>query len=257
METRSLGPKAPPLRVAAVIPTYNNAATIRPVVLRIREHLDQVLVVDDGSGPSARQACADLALEGLSRVVHRKENGGKGAAVKTGLTELARLGFTHAFQVDADGQHTIEDMPAFIDAAQRHPGALILGSPRYDETAPAARLIGRKLTRFWTHVETFGRIVEDPMCGFRVYPIQAALRAAAWGNAMDFDPEIVVNMAWHGTPILNLPTQVRYLSKEEGGVSHFRLWRDNALISWMHTRLMFSLFFRLLRFKPLPRRLTV
>jgi hypothetical protein len=90
----------------------------------------------------------------------------------------------------------------------------------------------------WCAVETFGRVIADPLCGFRVYPLDLALRARAWGNAMDFDPEIAVRMVWAGAKVINLPTRVRYLSSGEGGVSHFRMGRDNLLISWMHTRMV-------------------
>jgi len=233
-------------RIAALIPTFDNPDTIRAVVADVRAYLPTVLVVDDGSGPRGSAACRALAEEGLASVVRRDRNGGKGAAVKTGLQELKRLGFTHAFQVDGDGQHAVSDMPRFLAAAEANPDALILGSPEFDQSAPRARLIGRQITRFWTHVETLGPVIDDAMCGFRVYPIERALGASARGNAMDFDPEIAVKIAWNGTPVLNLLTRVRYLADREGGVSHFRLVRDNALISWMHTRLMLSLFGRLI-----------
>lgn len=241
-------------RVAALVPTYDNPATIRGVVEAVRTYLPDVLVVDDGSGEAGRSACARLAEEGLARVVHRTENGGKGAAVKTGLEALAALGFTHAFQIDADGQHAIADIPRFLAAAELHPEALVLGSPEFDASAPRSRLIGRQITCFWTHVETLGRVIGDPMCGFRVYPIDAALKARVRGNAMDFDPEIAVGIAWTGTPVLNLLTRVRYVSADEGGVSHFRMLRDNLLISWMHTRMVLALAFRLF-FRPRPRRI--
>jgi glycosyltransferase involved in cell wall biosynthesis len=231
-------------RIAALIPTYNNPDTIRAVVRDVRAYLQTVLVVDDGSSAEGRAACQALADEGLAIVVHRAKNGGKGAAVKTGLSELKTRGFTHAFQVDADGQHAVADMPRFLAAAEAQPEALILGSPQFDQSAPRARLIGRQITRFWTHVETLGPVIDDAMCGFRVYPIERALNASARGNAMDFDPEIAVKIAWNGTPVLNLLTRVRYLAEGQG-VSNFRLVRDNALISWMHTRLMLSLFRRL------------
>lgn len=232
-------------RIAALIPTYDNPLTLRSVVEGVRRYVSHVLVVDDGSAAPTRELCLSLVEEGLAMVVHHDHNQGKGAAVKTGLRELAARGFTHAFQVDADGQHTLVDMPRFLAAAEAHPDALILGSPEFDASAPRARLIGRQITRFWTHVETLGPLIEDAMCGFRVYPIDKALRAAARGNAMDFDPEIAVRIAWDGTPVLNLLTRVRYVNKGEGGVSHYRLVRDNALISWMHTRLMLSLLGRL------------
>ncbi len=235
------------LRIAALIPTYDNPRTIARVVDDVRRFIPDVWVVDDGSGPEAREKLEQLALSGRARVIHRPENGGKGAAVKTGLVALSEAGFTHAFQIDADGQHEISDIPRFVAAAETHPDALILGSPRFDDSAPRARLVGRKITRFWTHIETLGPVIVDPMCGFRIYPLAAALRAGARGKAMDFDPEIAVRIAWTGTPVLNLETRVRYLAREEGGVSHFRMWRDNLLISWMHTFQVCALVLRVVR----------
>ncbi|MET0287524.1 MAG: glycosyltransferase family 2 protein [Polyangiales bacterium] len=243
------------MKIAALIPTYDNPSTIAKVVEAVRVYMPDVLVVDDGSAREGRAACAALAEAGLAQVVHRPDNGGKGAAVKTGLETLHARGYTHAFQIDADGQHSIADIPRFLAAAELHPEALLLGSPEFDDSAPRARLIGRQITRFWTHVETLGRVIEDPMCGFRVYPIEPALRARPWGNAMDFDPEIAVGIAWAGAPVLNLSTRVRYLSAAQGGVSHFRLWRDNLLISWMHTRMCLALLVRMVS-RARPRRIT-
>ena len=241
-------------RIAGLIPTYDNPGTIAAVVDAVRAYLPDVLVVDDGSGEAGKRACEALVARKVAEVVRRAANGGKGAAVKSGLEALAQRGYTHAFQIDADGQHAIDDIPRFVDAARAHPEALVLGQPQFDASAPRGRLIGRQVTRFWTHFETLGPVIADPMCGFRVYPIEAALRAGARGNAMDFDPEIAVRIAWRGTPVLNLPTSVRYIARSEGGVSHFRMVRDNLLISWMHTRMVLALFFRLL-VRPWPKRI--
>lgn len=221
-------------RPCALIPTYDNPKTVRAVVMAVREHLPGVVVVDDGSGPEGRAEVAALAAEGLAVAVHRAHNGGKGAAVKTGFAEAHARGFTHALQVDADGQHELSDIPRLLAAAKAAPSALILGAPIYDESAPKSRLIGRQITRFWTNIETWGRVIEDPMCGFRVYPLAAALAAGRTGDRMDFDVEIAVKIAWTGAPVVNLPTRVRY---PEGGVSHFDLLWDNVRISWMHSRL--------------------
>ena len=116
---------------------------------------------------------------------------------------------------------------------------MILGEPIFDASAPRARLLGRRLSQVLVNLETFGRrIIHDPLFGFRVYPIEPAIAAAPASDAMDFDPEIAVRMVWNKVPVVNLPTRVRY--PESGGVSHFRLFHDNALISWMHTRLLFG-----------------
>jgi glycosyltransferase involved in cell wall biosynthesis len=230
----------------ALVPTYDNPDTIGPVVDRVRTWLPDVIVVDDGSREPGRQAVQALASTPRVHVHRRGKNGGKGAAVKDGFRIAHGLDFTHALQIDADGQHQLEDIPRFLEAARAQPWALILGAPLFDASAPKARLIGRQITRFWANLETYGkRVIQDPMCGFRVYPLDAAIRADAKGNAMDFDPEIAVRMVWGQTPVVNLPTRIRYLTREAGGVSHFRRVRDDALISWMHTRLMLGAILRL------------
>ena len=218
-----------------MIPTYDNPDTVRAVAEAVAAHLP-VVVIDDGSAEAGRAAVEALGRDGVAEVRHRQQNGGKGAAVTTGFQVAAELGYSHALQVDADGQHALADIPTFVAAAREAPAALVLGAPVFDESAPRSRLIGRQITRFWTNIETFGRVIDDPMCGFRVYPLAAACAVAPrCGTRMDFDIEVAVRLVWAGLPVINLPTQVHY---PEDGVSHFDLWRDNLRISWMHSRLV-------------------
>ena len=227
----------PSFRPCAVIPTYDNPATVRAVVEKVRKHLSDVVVVDDGSGAAGRAAVDAIARDGLARVERRDQNGGKGAAVKTGFAAAQRLGATHVLQVDADGQHDLGDVPRFLAEARSHPEALILGRPVFDQTQPRSRAFMRQLSVFWVSVETGSRAIADPQCGFRVYPLAAAVAANARGDHMEFDLELPVRMVWAGIPVRNLPTRVRYLSSDEGGVSHFQVVRDTARISWLHVRL--------------------
>ncbi len=219
-------------RICAIIPTYDNPCTIRAVVEQVRVHLP-VVVVDDGSGPEARQAVEALGREGLAHVHLRARNGGKGAAVKDGFREAHALGFTHALQIDADGQHDVADLPRFLEAARRNPGALVLGEPLFDETAPRGRVRGHRFCHIWTTLATGGPHIRDALCGYRVYPLEPALRTPC-GDRMEFDVEIAIRLVWAGCPVVNLPTRVRYPSAEEGGVSHFRLFRDNVRIVSRH-----------------------
>lgn len=219
-------------RHCALVPTYDNPDTVRSVVERLRAHVDDVIVVDDGSGPEGRAACEAIARDGLAVVIHRERNGGKGAAMKTGLEEAHRRGFTHALQIDADGQHALDDVPKLLAASRAEPGALVLGDPVFDDSAPRSRRTARKITTFWVALEAGRGVIGDALCGFRVYPVQPALAVRARGNAMDFDPEIAVLLSWC-CPVINVTTHVRY---PEGGVSHFRVFRDNVFISWMHAR---------------------
>ena len=225
-------------RPCVIVPTYDNPDTIAAVVHSIRTYIRDVIVVDDGSGPRAQAAIDELRASGLAHVVRREHNGGKGAAVKSGFQAAAELGYTHAMQLDADGQHHVEDIPKFLAAAEANPTHLVLGEPQFDASAPRARLWGRQVSIGFVHLETGSRVIHDPLCGYRVYPLPSALACAPRANRMDFDPEIAVRMVWRGVRVLNLPTRVRYISRAEGGVSHFQLVRDNLRISFMHTRLM-------------------
>lgn len=238
-------------RPCVVVPTFDNPLTVRAVVERVRETVSDVIVVDDCSGPAGRAACEALEADGLARVRRREVNGGKGAAVKTGLRAARELGFTHALQVDADGQHDLDRAPVFVEAGAERPDALVLAYPEYDDSAPRGRLFARRFTRFWVDLEVGRGVIRDAMVGFRVYPVEAAL-AVRCGDRMDFDIEVAVRLAWAGSPIVNLPVKVRYLSEEEGGVSHFQLVRDNLRFAWLHTRLCTTAWFR--RFLGLFRR---
>lgn len=230
--------------MCAVVPTYDNPSTIAATVRALRQHLATVVVVDDASHGPGRAACD--ALDGAVVVRHAR-NQGKGGAVQTGLRAARRLGFTHALQVDADGQHDLADVPRFLAASAARPDALVLGAPLFDASVPRARLHGRKVTVVCARLETWGlNVIDDPMCGFRVYPLAPAARVLTPGRRMDYDIEIAVRLAWKGVPVVNLPTRVRYLSRAEGGVSSFRLVQDNVRISWLHTRLLAGAAARLL-----------
>ena len=225
-------------RPCVLIPTYDNPLTIAAVVADARRHLPDVLIVDDGSGAAGRVAVDALATAGAARVTRRARNGGKGAAVKTGFLAARAAGFSHALQIDADGQHDPGDIPKLLALAAERPEAAVLGHPIFDASTPRGRRAAHGFTNFWTRLETGGRAVTDPQCGFRVYPLAASIAVGAVGDHMDFDIEIAVRLCWAGVPIINVPTRVRYLPPAAGGVSHFRPLGDNLAITLMHTRLV-------------------
>ncbi|OQP35719.1 glycosyltransferase family 2 protein [Pantoea latae] len=233
-----------------VIPCYNHGATMASVLARLAPFALPVIVVDDGSDLSTQQQLAQLHAEDL-HILRLPVNQGKGAAVIAGLQVARQKGYTHVLQLDADGQHAIEDVPRLLEEARRYPDSLISGRPRYDDSVPKARLYGRYITHFWVWVETLSFSIKDSMCGFRVYPLTSTLALCdrrAIGQRMDFDTEIMVRLYWQGTPSRFLVTRVTY---PEAGLSHFDALRDNLRISWMHTRLFFGMLPRI------PRLLTM
>jgi hypothetical protein len=175
-------------------------------------------------------------------------NSGKGAAVLEGLCEASARGYTHALTMDSDGQHPAECIPEFMRASQASPEAMILGAPIFDTSAPRLRVGGRKVSNWWANLETLGAGIGDSLFGFRVYPIAellAVMSRQRWMRRFDFDVEAAVRLCWQGVRPLNIPAPVRYFRADEGGVSHFDYWRDNALLTWMHVRLFCGFLLRL------------
>ncbi len=232
-----------------LIPSYNPGPKVLETVRAARAHWMPVWVVVDGSTDGTAEQLKALAAsdDGL-RVIALPENRGKGAAVLAGITEAAAAGFTHALTMDSDGQHPAELIPAFMAASRADPGAVVLGKPVFGPEAPALRVKGRKVSNGWANLETLWMGVGDSLYGFRVYPIAPLARIMRRNRFMrrfDFDPEAVVRLCWAGVRPLNLDAPVRYLSAEEGGVSHFKYLRDNLLLTWMHTRLFLGFVLRL------------
>jgi len=232
-----------------VIPSYDTGATVYATVAAARAQWQPVYVVVDGSRDGTAEGLQAMAARdpGL-RVWVLPHNQGKGAAVLHGLGHAARAGFTHALTMDADGQHPAALIPAFMQASAQRPDAMILGRPVFDSSAPLLRVRGRRVSNWWTNLETLGAGVADSLYGFRVYPVAALIAVMCgqrWMRRFDFDTEAVVRLAWRGVKPINHDAPVKYLTREEGGVSHFRYGRDNLLLTWMHTRLMIGFVLRL------------
>ncbi|CAO3425772.1 FIG143263: Glycosyl transferase [Azospirillum endophyticum] len=232
-----------------LIPSYNTGPKLSETVRAAREHWAPVWVVIDGSTDGTLETLrAMAAVDPHLRVLALPVNRGKGAAVLHGLEEAERCGFTHALTMDADGQHPADRIPQFQGVSLAHPEALVLGKPVFDAAAPRLRVGGRKISNWWANLETLWGGIGDSLFGFRVYPIaplRAVMRRNPWMRRFDFDPEAAVRLCWLGLPTINVAAPVRYFKAEEGGVSHFNYYRDNALLTWMHTRLMLGFVGRL------------
>ncbi|MEO9101379.1 MAG: glycosyltransferase family 2 protein [Burkholderiales bacterium] len=234
-----------------LIPSYNAGDQALQTVQAALAQWQPVWVVIDGSTDGSGAALERLAISepGL-RVFVLAQNQGKGAAVLHGLEAARHAGFTHALTMDSDGQHPADLIDNFMAESRRAPGAMILGKPVFDTSAPAIRVNGRKLSNGWVHLQTLGAGVGDSLFGFRVYPIAPlieVMRNRPWMRRFDFDPEVVVRLCWAGVTPINIDAPVKYLSASEGGVSHFKYGRDNVLLTWMHARLLASFAGRLPR----------
>ena len=230
----------------AIIPSYNHYEKVGALVQCLRDLKLAVFIIDDGSDEATRTALQALHAPQSEVVVDRLDvNRGKGAAVMRGF-ELARAaGFTHALQIDADGQHDLSKLPEFLALGESHPEALIAGAPIHDATMPRGRRLARSITHFWVGIETLTTHPVDTMCGLRLYPLARVMKIAATrplGHRMDFDVEICVRLIWNGVAVVLIPVRVVY---PPGNLSNFNLIRDNWLITKMHTRLVLGMPLRL------------
>ena len=232
-----------------LIPSFNPGARVFSTVQAALNHWAPVWVVVDGSTDHSEHRLAEMAsAEPNLRIWVLPKNVGKGAAVLFGIREAQGLGFTHVLTLDSDGQHPASSIPEFMQASLASPDCMVLGEPVFDDSAPGLRVGGRKISNWWANLETLWAGIHDSLFGFRVYPIGAlisVMRRQPWMRRFDFDVEAVVRLSWRGVRPINLPAPVRYFRPEDGGVSHFRYGRDNALLTWMHFRLFLGFLVRL------------
>ena len=229
-----------------LLPVYRHGKTVYPLVKQLAVFGLPVIVVDDGNDSENRLCLKECASQTPGVVlVSLKKNLGKGGAVMHGLKRAEELGLTHVLQIDADGQHDIGNASFFLEESARHPENVICGYPEFDETAPKGRVTGRKISSFWAAVTSLSLEFKDVLCGFRVYPVNPAVRIcrrAFLDKRMGFDPEILVRLYWNKVYPVYHPIRVRY---PEGGISNFHIVKDNIRVSWTFCRLSAGMLLRL------------
>ena len=234
------------IKLCIVVPIYNHGKQLYKTIANIAKFELPIIMVDDGSNQETKDAIVTVTsdFEALVTLHSLEQNMGKGVAVTTGAAIAKDIGYTHIFQIDADGQHDSDDVPKFIEMMHKNPTALISGMPEYDESIPKSRLHGRKITNFWVAIETWTMSITEAMCGFRIYPLDAYTELSdrkSFSPKMDFDIDVIVRSYWYGVPIKFITTKVIY---PKDGYSNFRMLKDNIRISWTHTKLCFGMIIR-------------
>lgn len=235
------------MRQAFVIPVYNHGDTLGAVVSALAQYNLPVIVVDDGNDQENKnfiQAVAS-ANENVTVIVN-KRNRGKGYSVCRAVKEAHKMGITHLFQIDADGQHdTQSTCKEFLEESKAHPEALVCGCPEFDSSIPSARVVAKKISNGYTQfVSVSDKKILDSMCGYRIYPVEPFYKICkrAWIDShMGFDAEILVRLIWADVPVIFKKVKVTY---PVGGKSNFRVIRDNLHISFMFTRLTIGMWLR-------------
>ncbi len=222
------------LSVCVIIPTYNNAGTIRSVIEGVSAYTNNIIVVDDGCSDDSR-AILD-AMEGI-QVLRHPVNRGKGVALQTGFRAAVDAGYRYAITIDSDGQHYPEDLSVFLDKVEENPDSIIVGARNMDQASvPGKSNFGNKFSNFWFRFET-GIDLPDTQSGYRLYPV-IRLKDFRWfTNKYEFEIEALVRAAWDGVPVLSVPVKVFYAPRESR-ISHFRPFRDFSRVSVLNTVLV-------------------
>ncbi|HVM96815.1 MAG TPA: glycosyltransferase family 2 protein [Candidatus Acidoferrales bacterium] len=214
------------MRIAGLVPALDCASSIQEVVRGALQHLDTVMVVDDGSS----DATAKLAADAGALVVSHRRNMGKGAALESGFRALSDLQFTHALTLDGDGQHLADQVPRLVSACSADQFALILGDRCLETVDAAARLnrFGNRFANRWVEIAS-GLSLPDTQSGFRVYPLESTLALGLRARHFAFETEVIVRAARAGIRIVSVPVKVYYPAPEER-VTHFRKFVDTVRI---------------------------
>lgn len=234
------------MKTCVIIPVYNHEAAISNVIKQLEPFKLPCFLVNDGSSQCCSTVLQKIAEQQSDWItlIERPINGGKGAAVIDGFNAALEQGFSHAVQIDADGQHNLNDITFFIEASEQFPDRLIIGQPQFGLSVPKARLYGRQFTNLWIWINTLSFAIADGMCGFRCYPLSAVdkvLSSTKMAQRMAFDIDIIVRLYWQGLDVINIKTEVQY---PLDGVSHFNMLQDNVLISKTHAQLFFGMLWR-------------
>lgn len=221
------------INACVIIPTYNNAGTLQRIIDGVLLVTENIIIINDGSTDSTRQILENYPA---LTIFHLTQNKGKGNALRKGLSEADKQGYTYAISIDSDGQHYPDDIQHFIHEIECNGEALLIGARNMDQAGvPKKSSFGNRFSNFWFWFET-GIRLSDTQSGFRLYPIEKIRDITFYSTKFEFEVEVIVKAAWRDIPVKNIPVKVLYDESER--VSHFRPFRDFTRISILNTWLV-------------------
>lgn len=177
--------KATDIRTLAVVPCYNEEITIGSIILKAKRHIDEVLVIDDGSTDET----AKIAKEAGATVISHKKNGGKSAGIKTGFKYALANGFDYVVTLDGDWQHNPDEIPTVLEAIYNNGSDISIGVRSGNDTEmPSWRRIGKRILDYTTSFGN-GGCVTDSQCGFRAFSKKAVKVLIPRLNGKEFTVE--------------------------------------------------------------------
>ena len=192
--------------LVAIIPAYNEEKALADVIGKTFEHVDEVIVVDDGSSDKT----SEVAIEAGARVIKHSVNLGKGEALKSGFKAVGDDSII--ITIDGDGQHNPSEIPDLVrliieDGADLVNGSRYMNGP--EENTPAYRRVGQKVLDIATNISA-GTKVTDSQSGFRAFSPKSKNVFRFKDTGFGIESEMLVDAAEAGLKIVEVPITVRY-----------------------------------------------
>jgi glycosyltransferase involved in cell wall biosynthesis len=205
------------MRVLLLIPAFNEEPTVGPLILSAKRHIEDILVVDDGS----RDGTGSMASQAGAVVLGLERNMGKGAALKIGFNYALEHRYDYVLTIDADGQHDPNDIPNFLPLLEQYD--LVLGN-RMEQSrcVPLLRRVAN-LTSSRIVSAVCRRRIYDSQTGFRLYGAELLRRVGLDCSRFDLETEVIIKAARKGFRIGHCRIQTIYA----GEVSRFKNIRDS------------------------------
>ncbi len=195
-------------KVIAILPSFNEEVSIGSTVLHALQHVDRVIVVDDGS----TDRTAEMAQLAGAEVIRHPINQGKGAALKTGFDMASRNGAKVIVTMDADGQHDPAEIPKLVAPILAGEADMVNGS-RYmsgsRKNTPFYRRIGQSMLDGVTNLNS-GLKITDTQCGYRAFAAHTVPLFRFKQNGMAIESEMLIDAANAGLRMKEVEIGVRY-----------------------------------------------
>lgn len=227
-------------RTVAAIPAFNEAVTIGSVVVQALEHVDLVLVVDDGSSDGT----AHIAELAGARVLRHPVNQGKGAAVRTAFEWARAMGVEAMVLLDGDMQHDPREIPKVLAPVLAGRAHLSLGFRFGEHTEmPGWRRVGKRVLDYATAAGAEGEVT-DSQCGYRAFSRLAIEKLSFSQGGFGVESEVLIDAKAKGLAFAEVPITCRYDGLDgstQGPVAHavgvlvslFRIVTERQPMVWL------------------------
>lgn len=200
-----------------VIPAYNEATALKKVLIEVKKNPVRVLVVDDGSSDDTYLVAAEIS----DKVIKNEKNLGKGMSLRKAIDYLLETNnFDYIITMDADGQHSAQDIEKFLKEANANESFVVGNRMANPWRMPAMRVMTNKVMSWFLSRLTKQRI-PDTQCGFRLISKDVLKAVKLTTNKFEVESEILIKATKAGFQIKSIPIKSIYFKNQKSRINPF------------------------------------